>query len=640
MNAYSKTPLLDTIRTPEDLRKLKVEQIRQVADELRQETIDAVSVTGGHFGAGLGVVELTTAIHYVFDTPRDRLIWDVGHQAYPHKILTGRRDRIRTLRQGGGLSGFTKRSESEYDPFGAAHAATSISAALGFAAARDAEGRDNKVVAVIGDGSMSAGMAYEAMNNAGATKQLTVILNDNDMSIAPPVGGMSAYFARLVSGGGYQSLRNLGKSVAKAFPRPMREAARKAEEFARGMVAGGTFFEELGFYYVGPIDGHDMDALVHVLQNARKIDDKPVLIHVITQKGKGYAPAENAADKYHGVVKFDVITGKQAKPAQAGAPQYTKVFAQELIKHAERDPKIMAITAAMPSGTGLDLFGQKFPERTFDVGIAEQHAVTFAAGLAADGMKPFCTLYSTFLQRGYDQVVHDVAIQSLPVRFAIDRAGLVGADGATHAGSFDIGYLGALPGMVIMGPSDEAELAHAVATAAAIDDRPSAFRYPRGEGTGAQIPLLAAPFEIGKGRIVREGTAVAILSFGTRLGEALKAADQLAARGLSATVADARFAKPLDMDLLLRLAREHEALITVEEGAVGGFGAFVLHALAEHGALDRGLKVRTLTLPDIFQDHDKPDVMYAQAGLDADGIVRTALGALGVDNASAKGRRA
>ena len=634
------TPLLDTVSSPADTRSLSIPQLRQLADELRAETIDAVSQTGGHLGAGLGVVELTVALHHVYETPKDILIWDVGHQAYPHKILTGRRDRIRTLRQGGGLSGFTKRSESEYDPFGAAHAATSISAALGFAAARDAKGEDNKVVAVIGDGSMSAGMAYEAMNNAGGNKQLTVILNDNDMSIAPPVGGMSAYFARLVSGGGYQSIRNLGKSVAKAFPRPMREAARKAEEYARGMVTGGTFFEELGFYYVGPIDGHDMDALVHVLQNARKIDDKPVLVHVVTHKGKGYAPAENAADKYHGVVKFDVVTGQQAKPAQAGAPQYTKVFAAELIKQAERDPKIVAITAAMPSGTGLDLFEQKFPDRCFDVGIAEQHAVTFAAGLAADGMKPFCALYSTFLQRGYDQVVHDVAIQGLPVRFAIDRAGLVGADGATHAGSFDIGYLGALPGMVLMAPSDEAELAQAIATAAAIDDRPSAFRYPRGEGTGAQIPLLAAPFEVGKGRIVREGTAVAILSFGTRLGEALKAADQLAARGLSATVADARFAKPLDLDMLLRLAREHEALITVEEGAVGGFGSFVLHALAEHGALDRGLRVRTLTLPDIFQDHDKPEAMYALAGLDADGIVRAALGALGVDNASTAGRRA
>jgi len=635
------TPLLDKVSSPADTRGFSIAELRQLADELRAETIDAVSQTGGHLGAGLGVVELTVALHHVYETPRDILIWDVGHQAYPHKILTGRRDRIRTLRQGGGLSGFTKRAESEYDPFGAAHAATSISAALGFCAARDREGRDNRVVAVIGDGSMSAGMAYEAMNNAyETTKQLTVILNDNDMSIAPPVGGMSAYMARLVSGGGYQSLRNIGKAVSKAFPRPIQEAARKAEEFARGMVTGGTFFEELGFYYVGPIDGHDMDALVHVLQNARKIDDKPVLVHVVTQKGKGYAPAENAADKYHGVVKFDVVTGKQAKPAQTHAPSYTKVFAQELVKHAERDPTIMAITAAMPSGTGLDLFGERFPERTFDVGIAEQHAVTFAAGLAADGMKPFCAIYSTFLQRGYDQVVHDVAIQGLPVRFAIDRAGLVGADGPTHAGSFDVGFMGQLPGMVMMAPADEAELARAVATAVAIDDRPSAFRYPRGEGVGVEIPPLADPLEIGKGRIVREGTAVAILSLGTRLSESLRAADLLAARGLSATVADARFAKPLDLDLLLRLAREHEALITVEEGAVGGFGAFVLHALAEHGALDRGLKVRTLTLPDIFQDHDKPEAMYAQAGLDAEGIARGALHALGVDNATVKGRRA
>ncbi|MCR5879067.1 1-deoxy-D-xylulose-5-phosphate synthase [Phenylobacterium sp. J367] len=634
------TPLLDTVSSPADTRAMSIPQLRQLADELRAETIDAVSQTGGHLGAGLGVVELTVALHHVYETPRDILIWDVGHQAYPHKILTGRRDRIRTLRQGGGLSGFTKRAESPYDPFGAAHAATSISAALGFAAARDRKGDDNKVVAVIGDGSMSAGMAYEAMNNAmETTKQLTVILNDNDMSIAPPVGGMSAYMARLVSGGGYQSIRNLGKAVSKAFPRPLQEAARKAEEYARGMVTGGTFFEELGFYYVGPIDGHDMDALIHVLQNARKIDDKPVLVHVVTHKGKGYAPAENAADKYHGVVKFDVVTGQQAK-SQGGHPQYTKVFAQELVKHAERDPAIVAITAAMPSGTGLDLFGQKFPERTYDVGIAEQHAVTFAAGLAADGMKPFCAIYSTFLQRGYDQVVHDVAIQGLPVRFAMDRAGLVGADGPTHAGSFDIGFMGALPGMVLMAPADEAELAHAVSTAVAIDDRPSAFRYPRGEGLGVQIPDLAAPWEIGKGRIVREGNAVAILSFGTRLSESLKAADLLAARGLSATVADARFAKPLDIDLILRLAREHEALITVEEGAVGGFGAFVLQALASHGALDRGLKVRTLVLPDVFQDQDKPDLMYAQAGLDAEGILRGALSALGVDNATAKGRRA
>ncbi|MDO8409984.1 MAG: 1-deoxy-D-xylulose-5-phosphate synthase [Phenylobacterium sp.] len=636
----SKTPLLDQVSAPVDIRGYGVSALQQLADELRTETIDAVSQTGGHLGAGLGVVELTVALHHVYETPKDILIWDVGHQAYPHKILTGRRDRIRTLRQGGGLSGFTKRAESEYDPFGAAHASTSISAALGFCAARDQAGRDNRVVAVIGDGSMSAGMAYEAMNNAAeTTKQLTVVLNDNDMSIAPPVGGMSAYMARLVSGGGYQSLRNLGKSVAKAFPRPIQEAARKAEEYARGMVTGGTLFEELGFYYVGPIDGHDMEALVAVLKNARDIVDRPVLVHVVTQKGKGYAPAESAADKHHAVVKFDVVTGQQAK-AQAKAPSYTKVFATELVKQAQRDPTICAITAAMPSGTGLDLFGQAFPDRTYDVGIAEQHAVTFAAGLAADGMKPFAAIYSTFLQRGYDQVVHDVAIQGLPVRFAIDRAGLVGADGPTHAGSFDVGFMGALPGMVLMAAADEAELAHMVATSVAIDDRPSAFRYPRGEGSGVAIPDFAAPLEIGKGRIVREGTAVALLSFGARLPECLKAADMLGARGLSTTVADARFAKPLDIDLILRLAREHEALITVEEGAMGGFGAFVLEALARHGALDAGLKVRTLTLPDIFQDHDKPELMYAQAGLDAEGIVRTALSALGADIVAAAGRRA
>jgi len=635
------TPLLDKVNYPRDMRGFSAPELRQLADELRAEMIDVVSQTGGHFGAGLGVVELTVALHHVYETPEDILIWDVGHQAYPHKILTGRRDRIRTLRQGGGLSGFTKRSESEYDPFGAAHAATSISAALGFAAARDAAGKSNSVVAVIGDGSMSAGMAYEAMNNAchATTGQLTVILNDNDMSIAPPVGGMSAYLARVVSGGGYQSLRNLGKSVAKVLPKPLQEAARKAEEYARGMVTGGTMFEELGFYYVGPIDGHDLDALVPVLKNVRGIKDKPVLVHVVTQKGKGYAPAESAADKLHAVAKFDVITGQQAKSAPV-APTYTKVFAQELIKRAEVDPKIVAITAAMDSGTGLDIFAKRFPDRMFDVGIAEQHAVTFAAGLAADGMKPFCAIYSTFLQRGYDQVVHDVAIQGLPVRFAMDRAGLVGADGATHAGSFDIGFMGALPGMVLMAAADEAELASMIATAAAIDDRPSAFRYPRGEGTGVAIPDLADPLEIGKGRIVREGSAVAILSFGTRLSESLKAADMLAARGLSATVADARFAKPLDIDLLLRLARGHEALITVEEGAMGGFGAFVLQALAQHGALDRGLKVRTLVLPDIFQDQDKPEAMYAQAGLDADGIMAGALAALGVDNVSTAGRRA
>ncbi len=635
------TPLLDTVASPADTRAFSIPQLRQLADEVRAETIDAVSQTGGHLGAGLGVVELTVALHHVYETPRDILIWDVGHQAYPHKILTGRRDRIRTLRQGGGLSGFTKRAESEYDPYGTAHAATSISAALGFAAARDRKGEDNRVVAVIGDGSMSAGMAYEAMNNAcETTRQLTVILNDNDMSIAPPVGGMSAYMARLVSGSGYRSIRNLGKAVSRAFPKPIQEVARKAEEYARGMVTGGTFFEELGFYYVGPIDGHDMDALVHVLQNARNIVDKPVLVHVVTQKGKGYAPAESAADKHHAVVKFDVVTGLQAKPAQTRAPSYTRVFAQELIKRAELDPKIVAITAAMPSGTGLDLFGERFPERTYDVGIAEQHAVTFAAGLAAEGMKPFTAIYSTFLQRGYDQVVHDVAIQRLPVRFAMDRAGLVGADGPTHAGSFDIGFMGALPGMVLMGPADEAELARVIATAVEIDDRPSAFRYPRGEGVGVEIPALAEPLEIGKGRIVREGSAVAILSFGTRLGESLRAAELLAARGLSATVADARFAKPLDVELLLRLARDHEALITVEEGSMGGFGAFVLQALAEHGALDRGLKVRTLVLPDVFQDQDKPEAMYADAGLDAEGIVRGALNALGVSNSSAAGRRA
>jgi 1-deoxy-D-xylulose-5-phosphate synthase len=623
------TPLLDTIHSPADLSGLSVPELKQVADELRAETVDAVSVTGGHLGAGLGVVELTVALHHVFDTPKDILIWDVGHQAYPHKILTGRRDRIRTLRMGDGLSGFTKRAESEYDPFGAAHAATSISAALGFCAARDLKGGDNKVIAVIGDGSMSAGMAYEAMNNAcETTKQLIVILNDNDMSIAPPVGGMSAYFSRLVSGEPYRSLRKLGKQVAGVLPAPLKEAARKAEEYGRGMVTGGTFFEELGFFYIGPIDGHNLDHLVPVLKNAAEMTDRPVLVHVVTQKGKGYAPAEGAPDKYHGVVKFDVVTGKQAK-TPSNAPSYTKVFAQELIKRAERDDRIVAISAAMPTGTGLDLFGQRFPERTYDCGIAEQHAVTFAAGLAADGMKPFAAIYSTFLQRGYDQVVHDVAIQKLPVRFAIDRAGLVGADGPTHAGSFDIGYLGALPDFVIMAAADEAELAAMIATACEIDDRPSAFRYPRGDGVGVDMPDLAAPLEIGKGRIVREGSSVAILSLGARLAPALKAADQLAARGISTTVADARFAKPLDEALILRLAREHEVLITVEEGAVGGFGAFVLHLLAEKGALDRGLKIRTLTLPDIFQDHDKPEIMYAVAGLDAEGIVRTALGALG-----------
>jgi 1-deoxy-D-xylulose-5-phosphate synthase len=634
------TPLLDTVHSPADTRQLSIADLRQLADELRAETIDAVSTTGGHLGSGLGVVELTVALHHVFETPKDILIWDVGHQVYPHKILTGRRDRIRTLRQGGGLSGFTKRTESEYDPFGAAHAATSISAALGFCASRDAQGGDNKVVAVIGDGSMSAGMAYEAMNNAAeTTKQLIVILNDNDMSIAPPVGGMSAYLAGLASGGAYRTIRRFGKTVADHLPRPFKEAARKAEEYGRGMVTGGTFFEELGFYYVGPIDGHNLDQLVPILKNVRDITDQPVVVHVVTQKGKGYAPAENSADKQHAVVKFDVVTGVQAK-TKANAPSYTKVFGTELIKHAERDDRIVAITAAMPSGTGLDIFGQRFPERTFDVGIAEQHAVTFAAGMAADGMKPFAAIYSTFLQRGYDQVVHDVAIQKLPVRFAIDRAGLVGADGATHAGSFDIGYMGALPHMVLMAAADEAELAAMVATAVAIDDRPSAFRYPRGDGTGAAIPDFAEPLEIGRGRIVREGTALALLSFGTRLGECLEAADLLAARGLSATVADARFAKPLDVDLILRLAREHEALIMIEEGAMGGFGAFVLQLLAEKGALDRGLRVRSMVLPDIFQDQDKPELMYAAAGLNADGIVGVALDVLGLNRPAAGGLRA
>jgi 1-deoxy-D-xylulose-5-phosphate synthase len=631
------TPLLDTIHSPADTRGLGLAELRQLADELRAETIDAVSVTGGHLGPGLGVVELTVALHHVFETPRDVLIWDVGHQAYPHKILTGRRDRIRTLRQGGGLSGFTKRAESEYDPFGAAHAATSISAALGFAVARDRRGDDNAVIAVIGDGSMSAGMAYEAMNNAAdTTRQLIVILNDNDMSIAPPVGGMSAYLAGLVSGGAYQRVRRLGKDIVEHLPRPLKVMAKRAEEYARGMATGGTFFEELGFYYVGPIDGHNLDHLVPVLKNVKGIKDRPVLVHVVTEKGHGCEFAKNAPDKLHSVApKFNVVPGEPAKtPAQAKPPQYQKVFAAELIKHAERDPKIVAITAAMPSGTSVDMFGQRFPERTFDVGIAEQHAVTFAAGLAADGMKPFAAIYSTFLQRGYDQVVHDVAIQRLPVRFAMDRAGLVGADGPTHAGSFDIGYLGQLPGFVLMAPSDEAELAHMIATAVAIDDRPSAFRYPRGEAVGVVIPDLAEPLEIGHGRVLREGSAVAIVSLGTRLRESMKAADLLAARGFSTTVADARFAKPLDLPLILRLAREHEVLITVEEGAAGGFGAFVLQALAERGVLDRGLKVRTLVLPDIFQDQDaKIDTMYAAAGLDADGIVRAALSALGVDRA-------
>ena len=632
------TPLLDTLATPEDLRRLPEEQLAQVADELRQEMIDAVSVTGGHLGAGLGVVELTVALHYVFDTPRDRVIWDVGHQAYPHKILTGRRDRIRTLRMGGGLSGFTKRAESEYDPFGAAHSSTSISAGVGMAVARDLSGGDNHVVAVIGDGAMSAGMAYEAMNNAGAMhSRLVVILNDNDMSIAPPVGAMSAYLARLVSGDTYRTLRETAKQLAKHLPKFFYNKAAKAEEFARGFWTGGTMFEELGFYYVGPIDGHDLDHLLPVLKNVRDAETGPILVHVVTQKGKGYAPAEASADKYHGVVTFDVVTGAQAK-AKANAPSYTKVFGESLIKEARKDDRIVGITAAMPSGTGIDLFAKEFPGRTFDVGIAEQHAVTFAAGLATEGYKPFCAIYSTFLQRAYDQVVHDVAIQNLPVRFAMDRAGLVGADGPTHAGSFDVAYLGCLPGFVVMAAADEAELVHMVATAAAYDDGPIAFRYPRGEGVGTDMPEVGVPLAIGRGRIVKEGNRVALLSLGTRLTEALKAAEELETRGLSTTVADARFAKPLDEELILRLAREHQVLITVEEGSMGGFGAYVLQLLAERGALDQGLKVRTLVLPDSYIDQDKPERMYAKAGLDAGGIVAKAFEALGRDAKPRKAR--
>ena len=633
------TPLLDTVETPEDLRKIPESQLRQLADELRAEMIDAVSVTGGHLGAGLGVIELTVALHHVFDTPRDILIWDVGHQTYPHKILTERRRRIRTLRQPGGLSGFTKRDESPYDPFGAAHSSTSISAALGFAAARDLRGDTNNVIAVIGDGSMSAGMAYEAMNNAGARDaRLIVILNDNDMSIAPPTGAMSAYLARLVSSRTFRSLRDFGKQVTKRLPKFMEVGAKRAEEFARGMAMGGTLFEELGFYYVGPIDGHNLDHLLPILRNVRDAKEGPILVHVVTQKGKGYAPAEAASDKYHGVNRFDVVTGKQTKP-KANAPSYTKVFAQALIAEAKRDERILGITAAMPSGTGLDLFADVFPKRMFDVGIAEQHAVTFAAGLAADGYKPFCAIYSTFLQRGFDQVAHDVALQKLPVRFSIDRAGFVGADGATHAGSYDLAYLGFLPNFVVMAPSDEAELMHMVATSASIDDRPSAFRFPRGEGVGVELPVVGEILEIGRGRIVREGTKVAILSIGTRLAAACEAAETLDAHGLSTTVADARFMKPLDRDLLRRLARSHEVLVTVEEGAIGGFGSHVLHALAEDGLLDGGLKIRTLMMPDTFLDQGDPEKTHAAIGLDANGIVRRVFEALGRTQASSEPAR-
>ncbi len=639
MTRKPETPLLDTIRTPQDLRNLDTKRLRQIADELRAETIDAVSQTGGHLGAGLGVVELTVALHHVFDTPADRIVWDVGHQAYPHKILTGRRDRIRTLRQGGGLSGFTKRSESEYDPFGAAHAATSISAALGFAVARDLSGRDNHCIAVIGDGSLSAGMAYEAMNNAGSMDtRLIVILNDNDMSIAPPVGAMSAYLSRLISSRPYRSLRHQMRDLAKRFPKPLETAATRAEEYARGMVTGGTLFEELGFYYVGPIDGHNLDHLLPVLRNIRDSDEPgPVLIHVVTKKGGGYPPAEEAADKYHGVGPFDVVTGARAK-SPPGPPAFTKVFAGALIEQAKKDDRIVAITAAMPSGTGLDLFEGVFPDRCFDVGIAEQHAVTFSAGLAAEGFKPFVAIYSTFLQRGYDSVVHDVAIQGLPVRFVLDRAGMVGADGVTHQGSYDIAYLGCLPGFILMAPSDEAELIHMVATAAAIDDHPSALRYPRGNGYGVDMPEVGSVLEIGKGRVVREGTKVALLSFGCRLQECLKAADELAARGLSTTVADARFAKPLDDELVHRLAREHEVLITIEEGAIGGFSAQVVHSLVHHGLLDNGLKFRPMYLPDFFIDHDSQTRQMEIAGLAAADIVGTALTALGQEISEAPAR--
>ncbi|MBL1255321.1 1-deoxy-D-xylulose-5-phosphate synthase [Methylocystis sp. Sn-Cys] len=635
----SKTPLLDQIPTPQELRKLQPNQLRQVADELRRETIDAVSVTGGHLGAGLGVVELTVALHYVFNTPDDRIIWDVGHQTYPHKILTGRRDRIRTLRMGGGLSGFTKRAESEYDAFGAGHSSTSISAGLGMAIARDLSHGDNHVVAVIGDSSMSAGMAYEALNNAGALdSRLIVILNDNDMSIAPPTGAMSAYLARLVSGGAYRSIRDAAKQLASHLPRFIYDKARKAEEFSRSFITGGTMFEELGFYYVGPIDGHNLDHLLPVLMNVRDKDDGPVLVHVVTQKGKGYAPAEAAEDKYHGVVKFDVETGKQYKP-KANAPSYTGVFAKALIAEAEHDDKIVAVTAAMPSGTGLDAFGKHFPTRTFDVAIAEQHAVTFAAGLACEGYKPFCALYSTFLQRGYDQVVHDVAIQHLPVRFAIDRAGLVGADGPTHAGAFDIAYLGCLPGMVVMAAADEGELMHMVSTAVAYEEGPIAFRYPRGEGVGVELPERGEVLEIGKGRIVREGSKVALLSLGTRLGDALKAAEELANYGISTTVADARFAKPVDRDLIRRLAANHEVLIAIEEGSIGGFGSQVFQVLSDDGLLDgaRGaFKFRSMTLPDAYIDHDKHEMMLARAMLDSKAMVAKALELLGDEKAAAR----
>ena len=629
------TPHLDRVKSPEDLRSLSVKELKKVAEELRDETVDAVSVTGGHLGAGLGVVELTVALHHVFDTPRDRLIWDVGHQSYPHKIITGRREKIRTIRQPGGLYGFTKRTESEYDPFGAAHSSTSISAGLGMAVASSLAGESRNVICVIGDGAMSGGMAYEAMNNAGSMPpRLIVILNDNEMSIAPAVGALNAYLSRLLSSHQFRSLRELGKQWARRLPKAMGDAAMRAEEYSRGMVTGGTLFEELGFFYIGPIDGHNLDHLVPVLRNVRKDETPgPVLLHVVTSKGKGYEPAENAPDRGHALGKFDVVTGEQKK-SKPKAPSYTNVFAQSLIKEAERDEKIVALTAAMPSGTGLDKFAKAHPDRCFDVGIAEQHCVTFAAGMATEGFKPFAAIYSTFLQRAYDQIVHDVAIQRLPVRFAIDRAGLVGADGPTHAGSFDITYLATLPGFVVMAAADEAELVHMVHTAAMIDDRPSAFRYPRGEGVGVPLPEQPKMLEIGKGRIVREGTAIAILSLGGRLQEALSAADELQTRGLSTTVADARFAKPLDEDMIRMLAREHEVLITLEEGSIGGFGAHVMQFLAMAGFLDAGLKIRPMLLPDRFVAHGTPAGMYEDAGLTADHIVDMALSALGSNSAT------
>ena len=626
----SNTPILDMVENPKDLRGLKPENLTALAQELRQEVINAVSVTGGHLGAGLGVVELTIALHYVYQTPYDKLIWDVGHQAYPHKIITGRRDRIKTLRQTGGLSGFTKRAESEFDPFGAAHSSTSISAGLGMAVARDLKSEKNHVIAVIGDGAMSAGMAYEAMNNAGAgNSKLLVVLNDNDMSIAPAVGAMSSYLSRLISSTSYRSLRDLAKQLASHLPKQLERTAKRAEEYARGLVTGGTLFEELGFYYVGPVDGHNLEHLLPVLQNIKNAkQDKPVLLHVVTEKGRGHPFSEKSLEKYHAVQKFDLVTGAQSK-AKANAPSYTEVFSKSLIREAERDERIVAVTAAMPSGTGIDKFARQFPQRSFDVGIAEQHAVTFAAGLATEGLKPFVAIYSTFLQRAYDQVVHDVAIQGLPVRFAIDRAGLVGADGATHAGAFDLAYLCCLPGFIIMAAADEAELVHMIATARDINDAPSAIRYPRGEGVGVELPDHGTPLPIGKGRVIRTGSTVAILSLGSRLKDCLLAAEQLAALGLSTTVADARFAKPLDTELIKQMAQDHELLIILEEGSVGGFSSQVLHFLALEGLLDGGLKVRPMTLPDIFIDHASSDEQYKIAQLDSASIIDVVVKTLG-----------